>query len=313
MVKTSIVRARMYAKWFLEGACEPLHANFSNKLRAKLPLAALRSITAQRLSERGRERALIVERLSRRELGEVTYHRISSFTGPASLAELVLNISSDGAITALQVCDQVAEVPSARLGYRTHAVLRLPFFGIWTVLWGGRSFADNFHVVSATQRFAYDFVMTCDDRTHTAEGLVNSDYYCWGQPIVAPAAGTVVAAVDGIDDCNPGVMNRKVPLGNHLIIHHGNREFSWLAHLRRGSISVRSGQAVVEGDVLGSCGNSGHSSEPHLHYHLQTTSSFSEGEGLPAQFENYVADGQFVTRGEPLRHQRVSPAHREID
>ncbi len=307
---TSIARARTYAKWFIEGACELLHAHFADALRAKFPLAALRALTAQQLSDRGTECALIVERFSRGELGAVTYHRISSFTESASLAELVLNISPDGAITGLRVCAQLEEAPSARLGYRTCVALRLPFSGIWTVLWGGRSFKDNFHVVSPTQRFAYDFVITVDGCSHAAEGLANSDYYCWGEPIFSPARGTVVAAVDGIDDCAPGVMNRKAPLGNHLIIDHGNQEFSWLAHLRRGSIAVCVGQAVVEGDVLGSCGNSGHSSEPHLHYHLQTTSSLKKGEGLPAQFENYVVDGQFIVRGEPLRYQRVAPAHR---
>ncbi len=244
---TSIARARTYAKWFIEGACELLHAHFADALRAKFPLAALRALTAQQLSDRGTECALIVERFSRGELGAVTYHRISSFTESASLAELVLNISPDGAITGLRVCAQLEEAPSARLGYRTCVALRLPFSGIWTVLWGGRSFKDNFHVVSPTQRFAYDFVITVDGCSHAAEGLANSDYYCWGEPIFSPARGTVVAAVD-----DNGAAGRR----------HGQRVVGRRRHhagTRRQRLPVvdRERQGVGHGEVLRHGGTGG--------------------------------------------------------
>lgn len=61
------------------------------------------------------------------------------------------------------------------------------------------------------------------------------------------------------------------------------------------------------GQTLGLCGNSGNSSEPHLHYHLQNTGIFFDGDGLPAQFLNYVADGKAVERGEPRKGQQVRP------
>jgi murein DD-endopeptidase MepM/ murein hydrolase activator NlpD len=64
---------------------------------------------------------------------------------------------------------------------------------------------------------------------------------------------------------------------------------------------------VQRGEVLGRCGNSGNSSEAHLHYHLQNTPEFNQGEGLPPQFQNYVADGQVVSRGEPIRGQKIRP------
>ena len=59
------------------------------------------------------------------------------------------------------------------------------------------------------------------------------------------------------------------------------------------------------GHPLGLCGNSGYSTEPHLHYHLQTEPMYHGGVGLPAQFHNYVADGESVTRGEPIKGQRI--------
>lgn len=112
-------------------------------------------------------------------------------------------------------------------------------------------------------------------------------------------------ATDGLSDNKPGVMDRDHPTGNHVILDHGNGEFSFLAHLKQGSVAVKVGDRVKPGDKLGLCGNSGNTSEPHLHYHLQTTAKFGAGEGLPAQFLNYIADGKEVARGEPVQGQTI--------
>ena len=61
------------------------------------------------------------------------------------------------------------------------------------------------------------------------------------------------------------------------------------------------------GQLVGLCGNSGNTTEPHIHYHLQGTAVFGKGEGMPAQVLNYRADGQDVARGEPVQGQVVSP------
>ena len=112
-------------------------------------------------------------------------------------------------------------------------------------------------------------------------------------------------AEDGIAENLPGVMNAEQPLGNHVILDHGNGEYSFLAHFKNGSLAVSVGDEVAAGDILGLCGNSGNSSEPHLHYHLQTTPTFGAGDGLPAQFLNYLADGKSVANGEPTRGQHI--------
>ena len=80
-----------------------------------------------------------------------------------------------------------------------------------------------------------------------------------------------------------------------------------LAHLRQGSVAVGQGQQVAAGDTLGRCGNSGNTSEPHLHFHLQDSPVFGQGNGLPAFFNDYTADGKAVDRGEPVQGQVVSP------
>ena len=120
------------------------------------------------------------------------------------------------------------------------------------------------------------------------------------------------AAEDEIEDNAPGVMNPRRPLGNHVILDHRNGEFSVLAHLHQGSLTVKTGDRVKAGQVLGTCGNSGNSSEPHLHYHLQNSPEFKTGAGLPAQFVDYSADGQSVDRGEPTRGQFIHAAGRDM-
>lgn len=86
----------------------------------------------------------------------------------------------------------------------------------------------------------------------------------------------------------------------------GSGEFVFLAHLMQGSVKVDAGQTVARGEGVGRCGNSGNTSEPHLHLHIQTTANLQSGEGLPAYFGGYRADGVPVARGEPEKGQTLT-------
>ena len=129
----------------------------------------------------------------------------------------------------------------------------------------------------------------------------------------APAAGTAVEVVDGVADNPPGRMDPQQATGNRVVIDHGNSEYSMLVHLRAGSLRIGKGARVRAGDRIGGCGDSGHSSEPHLHYQLQDGPASGVSAGLPAQLSNYLADGQPVARGEPIRGQRVRSATQSVD
>jgi hypothetical protein len=193
-------------------------------------------------------------------------------------------------------------------GYQTKTALHLPFAGEWYVYWGGRSAAQNKHVVSRNQRFAYDFLILArrsNGRSCRGAGESNSDYYCFGQPVYAPADGIVMKVENELPDNTPGEMNPKAVLGNCVILDHGCGEFSFFAHFRQGTVVVRRGDLVHSGQLLAHCGNSGNSSEPHLHHHLQNTPVPFQGDGLPAFFVEYLADGKPVARGEPMARQTV--------
>ena len=79
---------------------------------------------------------------------------------------------------------------------------------------------------------------------------------------------------------------------------------SWLI-FKLGSIKVKVGDKVRSGQKIGKCGNSGNASVPHLHMHMQNTPVLFEGEGLPLQFQNYLADKKFVKTGEPVTGQII--------
>ncbi|MEO7251811.1 MAG: M23 family metallopeptidase, partial [Arenimonas sp.] len=199
--------------------------------------------------------------------------------------------------------------PSTHLDYQTRTSLRLPFEDEFHVFWGGRTIEQNYHAADGNQRFALDLLILRAGASHNGGGRRNEDYYCFGKPVLAPAAGKVLEVVDGTSDNVPGQMNPKTVTGNRVIINHGSSEYSVLAHLRNGSLRVKSGDTVQAGDRVGDCGNSGNSSEPHLHYQLQDGPAFGTSAGLPAQFSNYVADDKPVARGEPTRGQRIRPTN----
>ena len=125
-----------------------------------------------------------------------------------------------------------------------------------------------------------------------------TDFPGFGAPVLAPAAGTVVKVCDGARDHRsrlswPGFFyllaegmvrefaGPRFLLGNHVIIDLGGGVHAALAHLRRGHITVRPGQRVEAGQQIARCGNSGNSSEPHLHFQLMDSPHPAIAAGLP--------------------------------
>jgi murein DD-endopeptidase MepM/ murein hydrolase activator NlpD len=277
--------------------------------------AGLNAFREQVLAQLGGEEEVLSERVTIAGIHRV-YHRSARFANLDAAVAVVWAFDASDRVAGFSIRpEQAASAPaeSRFLDYRTRTPLRLPFEDEFTVVWGGRSVEENYHAAFRDQRFAYDLLVVRDGRSHRGEGRENEDYYCFGLPILAPGAGVVVHAQDGIADNRPGEMHSELPPGNHVVIDHGNEEFSLLAHLRRGTVTVTSGDRVEAGDRLGECGNSGRSSEPHLHYHMQNAAEFGRGEGLPTQFLDYLADDLHVSRGEPVRGERIRPAAPEGD
>ncbi|MEV5880003.1 M23 family metallopeptidase [Streptomyces sp. NPDC052101] len=171
-----------------------------------------------------------------------------------------------------------------RWGQPVSTPLRFPLTGPgWYITQGGGRFL-NHHRTVAAQRGAIDLVKTGPNGTNTGRFrfLVPSrdlnSYHAYGQPVLAPCSGSVVTAVDGVADQPAGRVHYGPLYGNHVVIDTGH-EHVVLAHLRPGTVSVTAGDVVRVGQLLGEVGNSGRSTEPHLHIHAER-----DGTGLDLQF-----------------------------
>jgi len=167
--------------------------------------------------------------------------------------------------------------------------LSLPFKGKWLIAWGGDSKELNQHHDTPNQKFAFDFLGVDEQgKTRKGEAQVNEDYFAFGREILAPAEGVVTDVINGVRDNVPGSMNPYSALGNAVFIQHSEYEVSILAHLKFGSVKVKVGDKVERGQLIGLCGNSGNSSEPHLHYHLQNTPIIQDGTGIKCCFQEVM-------------------------
>ena len=197
--------------------------------------------------------------------------------------------------------------------YQNKTSYRLPFEGQWLIYNGGLSPATSHSWDVLTQRYAYDFVIADDKhKRHNNRGNKLTDYFCYRAPIVAAADGEVVSVFDKTSDapfvgyCFIDFLARHFA-GNHIIIKHAEGEYGFYAHLIKGSIPLKVGDKVKQGALVGLCGHTGHSSEPHLHFHLQDRAEFFDAMGLPIRFEGIEVDGEMKSPPtKVIRGQRVS-------
>jgi hypothetical protein len=141
----------------------------------------------------------------------------------------------------------------------------------WLVLHGGNSFLVNNHHDYSGQRDALDLERVVNGRErvdHPGRKEITS-YASWGQSLYAPAEGKVVQVVNDLDDNPVGVMDPLHPAGNHIVIDIGGGHFVLLAHLQKGSVHVAVGDTVKTGQPIAKVGNSGNTTQPHLHLQVQ--------------------------------------------
>lgn len=146
--------------------------------------------------------------------------------------------------------------------------VNLPFFGIWNV----SQDYDGEHTHKGAWKHALDFNITDNNgRQFIKEGDLPEDYFCFNKPVLAPSDGYIESITDNVEDNIIGKVNLKENWGNTVIIRHNNYLFSSMSHLRKNSITVKPGDKVKQGDIIGKCGNSGRSPYPHLHFQMQTS------------------------------------------
>jgi hypothetical protein len=208
------------------------------------------------------------------------------------ILDITVVLDNQDKITGLWFLPHVPPIPAPE---KHQTQLALPFKERWLVFWGGDTKELNQHHDTPNQKFAFDFLGANETgETHKGDGTANQDYFAFGREILAPADGIVTDVINGVRDNVPGSMNSYSALGNAVFIQHREYEVSVLAHLKLGSITVKVGEKVKKGQTIALCGNSGNSSEPHLHYHLQNTPIIQDGTGIKPYFQNVtlIKDGK---------------------
>ena len=291
-----------------DGASGELFGRLSPEMKKVFTDAAAITAFSRGLADQlGAEEKVVRER-SFPVGGMTSYLRVSRFEKSKEPVLTLWTFDAQGTVLGLFVRPEGAGAAATTHGeYQTKTPLRFPLQGAWYTFWGGHNAIENYHAVDRGQRFAYDLLILKDGKSHEGDGSKVEQFYAYGKPVLAPADGVVTATEADRPDMTPGKMDPLHPMGNHVIIDHGDGEFSFLCHLRLGSLKVKAGEKVSAGQPIAECGNSGNTSEPHLHYHLQDTGKFGDGDGLPAQFRDVVIDGEKVAKGEPLRGQTIQP------
>jgi murein DD-endopeptidase MepM/ murein hydrolase activator NlpD len=249
-----------------------------------------------------------VGKITKREFSRYENGTYAVYKTEFERATLGLNISVDGEgkINGLFIkpFEEKLDVPTPE---RNQTKLILPFSKNekWTVVWGGDTEEQNYHVISQSQKNAFDLVIKKEGKTYKTYGQENEDYYAFGKELLAPCDGEVVLSVDGIKDNEVGKMNPMFATGNTIIIKTANDEYLVFAHFKQNSIKVKEGQKVEQGELLGLCGNSGNSSEPHLHFHIQNIESFIGATGIKSYFDKLIVDGKEKIDYSPVQNEVI--------
>ncbi|MDF1878927.1 urea transporter [Sulfurimonas sp. SAG-AH-194-C20] len=148
---------------------------------------------------------------------------------------------------------------------KTHVRLSLPFSGEWSVY---QAFDDSW-THKGEYKYAYDFVKLKEGRTYENEGLYASDYHAFGESILSPVSGYVVAARHDLIDNIIGEVDRINNWGNYIIIKSDSGFFVEISHLMQYSLTLKVGDYVESNAIVAKCGNSGYSPEPHIHIQAQ--------------------------------------------
>jgi hypothetical protein len=172
------------------------------------------------------------------------------------------------------------------------------------------------------QRYAIDFVRLDDGlNTFAGDPARNESYFIFGDAVAAVAPGRVVAVRDGVPEntppnppANPGVDDLT---GNFVIQRIGAGSYALYAHLQQGSVRVRAGDRLSRGQALGRVGNTGNSTEPHLHFQVTDGPGLPSGlaaDGVPYVFDRFRLESRIAgLDGDPPALVRVPappPRHR---
>ena len=149
-------------------------------------------------------------------------------------------------------------------------------------------------IIYFSQRYAIDFVkIGANGLTFKGDISKNASYYSYQSAVYSVASGRVIAVRNDIPENTPNsgttavAMDKDTASGNYVFVDIGDNHYALYAHLIPGSIQVKPGDRVAKGQTLGKLGNSGNSSEPHLHFHITDGPDIIYANGITYGFEDF--------------------------
>jgi hypothetical protein len=285
--------------YFNKGDNKNIVAMFSKGMNKALPIDKFTKFTSGLKSDFGNIKRVSFFRLKRLAGVETAMYKAFFEKG---ILEMDITLNENDEIDALYF----KPYSEAKEIIRNTTKMKLPFKDEWTLTWGGDTKELNYHVESIAQKNAFDIlILDKKGSSYKGNGEKNEDYYAFGKELYAPCDGEVVLVVDGVKDNVPGVLNPIYNPGNSVIIKTATGEYAFFAHFKQYTIEVKEGQKVKTGDYLGLCGNSGNSSEPHLHFHLQNIEDMNTAIGTKCYFEKIKVNGIIKSDYSPIKGEKV--------
>ena len=294
----SKIVARKFVNYYNANQADSIFGLFTPEAKAGLPLDKTKAFVAQLSNNFGKMNALSFEAFK---------NGFNVYKAQFDKGVLTLSIAVSGQSISSLFAKPYEATLTTKMA-RNLTKMSLPFKGEWSVFWGGDTKEQNYHVAVNFQKNAFDIVITdAANKSYKTDGKTNADYYAFGQTLLAPADGEIVLAVDGVKDNIPGLVNPLFATGNSVLIKTKNNEFILLAHFKQHSIKVKQGDLVKQGQVLGLCGNSGNSSEPHLHFHIQDDEDFTKTLGVKCYFDELQVNGELKKDYSPVKGDKIKP------
>jgi urea transporter len=185
--------------------------------------------------------------------------------------------------------------------------LHLPFIGSWMVWQGFQGTWTH----KGKWSYAYDFVISGENgNTHSGSGVDLDDYYCFNKPVLAPVRGRVVQVIDDLPSNAIGNADELNRWGNLVIIQDPRGFYVEISHFAEKSIKVKKDDWVEHGAMLGLCGNSGYSPQPHIHIQVQATDIIGDTT-LPFSFVSYIDNGEYQANNIPPEKKVIEPLYRD--
>ncbi len=217
--------------------------------------------------------------------------------------DILISLNEENQINGLYVSQHIPQ--NLPILDRNTTKMILPFNEEWNVFWGGTSVEENYHVEYNNQRYAYDLLIEKDGKSYKGNSDKNENYYVFGKDIIAPCDGTIINIIDGVIDNIPGQLNPKQLTGNTIILKTANNEYLLFAHLKNQSIIVEKGQEVKQGEKIAKCGNSGNTTESHLHISLQNVEDMALATGAKLYFDTIIVNGKTMKDYLPVKNDRI--------